>query len=379
MMTVMQLIPAMNAGGAERSTLEISAALARAGHESLVVSAGGRLVPDLESAGARHIKLDLGAKSISAALRVLELRRLIRHYRPDVVHARSRMPAWIAYFAMLGLGRQRPRFVTTVHGLNSPGRYSRIMVGGERVVCVSETVREYVLEHYRGDFDHHRLRVIPRGIDPDEFPRGHAPDPGVRERLDLEYPQLKGRRLLLLPARGTRLKGHGCALKVLAHLTTVAQMDVALVMLGVREPGREDYVQELQQQAVRMGVADRLAMLPPRRDIRDLYALSSVVLQLSRQPEAFGRTVVEALSVGVPVVGFAHGGVGELLRELFPDGAVHGGDVEALQLRVISVLQAPPEVPPVERYRLQDMQAATLDLYGEVCGLTAGPLRSQAA
>ena len=367
-LTVMQLIPALSAGGAERSTLEIGQALVRAGHRSLVVSAGGKLVSELESGGSRHIKLDLGQKTPWTLRHLPKLRQLIRVYKPDILHARSRMPAWMAWLAIKGLGPGRPHFVTTVHGLNSPGFYSGVMLRGERVICVSDTVCRYVQKHYAGVHPN-RLRVVPRGVDMQEFPHGHAPDKAVRERLDIEYPQLAGRELITLPARGTRLKGHHTALKLMAELKHGAKLDCALLLLGVREAGREHYVEELQQWALRLDVADRIAFMPSRRDVRDMLAMSRVVLQLSRQPEAFGRTVVEALSLGVPVVGYAHGGVGELLHELYPEGAVPLEDTEELARRVAALLRAPRRLlPPLSRYRVQDMQRTTLALYEELVG-----------
>ena len=141
-LTVVQLLPALEAGGVEQSTLEVAEALQRAGHRAVVVSAGGRLVPKLEATGARHVRADIGRKSPWTLRHVWTLRRLFAELSPDIVHARSRLPAWLARWAL----RTRapgapPRFVTTVHGLNSPSRYSAVMTRGERVVCVSETVR----------------------------------------------------------------------------------------------------------------------------------------------------------------------------------------------------------------------------------------------
>ena len=166
-LTVVQLLPALHSGGVERSTLEIAEALVRDGHRALVVSAGGRLVPRLEALGAEHIALPIGRKSPLTLRHVRRLRRLFADCEADIVHARSRLPAWLGWFALRGMSAAshppKPRFVTTVHGLNSPSRYSAIMARGERVICVSETVRAYVLRHYPNT-DPARLRVIPRGI-----------------------------------------------------------------------------------------------------------------------------------------------------------------------------------------------------------------------
>lgn len=366
-LTVVQLLPALESGGVERSTLEIAQALVAAGHRALVVSAGGRLLPALAAAGAEHLALDIGRKSLLTLRHVSTLRRLFARERVDIVHARSRLPAWLGWHALRGMPTvQRPRFVTTVHGLNSPSRYSAVMTRGERVICVSDTVRGYVLHHY-AQTDPARLRVIPRGIDPAQFPRRPAPDPDARAWAATQAPALAGHPgpLLLLPGRGTRLKGHADALRLLAALRGEGD-DVRLWLPGSREPGREAYVRELEAEATALGVADAVAFTAPTARIAEAYAASDLVLQLSRKPEAFGRTVVEALAVGRPVLGWAHGGVGELLAQLQPRGAVVAFDTVALHAVARQLLMLPPALPAVIPYTLQAMQRSTLAIYDEL-------------
>ena len=365
-LTVVQLLPALESGGVERSTIEIAEALVRAGHRAIVVSAGGRLLPRLRATGAEHVALDVGRKSPLALRHVRALRALFARERVDIVHARSRLPAWIGWWALRGLPEAgRPRFVTTVHGLNSPSRYSAIMARGERVVCVSATVRDYVLRHYPRT-DPGRLRVIPRGIDVAEFPRAPLPDRAARARVASAHPALGGDGpLLLLPGRGTRLKGHADALALLGRLRGEG-LDARLWMPGTRERGRERYVAGLEAEAARGGFADALAITPPTSAIADAYAAGDLVLQLSRKPESFGRTVLEALSVGRPVVGWDHGGVGELLRALQPAGAVAPFDAEALQRAARAAIDGPPSLPATIPFTLQAMQDATLSVYDEL-------------
>jgi glycosyltransferase involved in cell wall biosynthesis len=367
-LTVAQLVPALESGGVERSTLEIADALVRAGHRAIVVSAGGRLVPDLLATGAEHVALDIGRKSLLTLRHVGALRTLLAREGVDIVHARSRLPAWIGWRAVRAMAAAvRPRFVTTVHGLNSPSRYSAIMTRGERVICVSETVRDYVLRHYPRT-DPGALRVIPRGIDPAAFPHRPHPDRDARARVAARHPQLGGDGpLLLLPGRGTRLKGHADALALLAGLRG-GGTDARLWMPGAREASRARYVAELEAEAAAAGVADALAITPPTPAIAEAYAAADLVLQLSRKPEAFGRTVIEALSVGRAVLGWAHGGVGELLRELQPRGAIAPFDGDALRAGALALLSDPLATMPASlaRYSLQAMQHATLDVYAEL-------------
>lgn len=363
LLTVVQLIPALDSGGAERSALEIARALVQAGHRSVVISAGGRLVEQLQAEGSEHVTLDLGRKSLFTLARLGALRRVLRALKPDIVHARSRLPAWMGWWALKGMTPQ-PHFVTTVHGLNSPGRYSAILLRGERVVAVSQTLRDYVLSHYRW-LEPGRVRVIPRGIDPQAFPYGHRPDEAWRKAFFAEFPVLAEAPLLTLPGRGTRLKGHHDAIELLVDLKRRG-IEARLLLLGVIEPGREAYAAELRELIQLRGMAAQVVMTPPRRDVRDIYAVSALVLQLSNRPESFGRTVIEALSLCRPVLGYAHGGVGELLAELYPAGRVPPGDRERLVERAAELLRVAPPISPLQSYRLSDMQQATLALYDEV-------------
>ena len=380
-LTVLQLLPALDAGGVEHSALEIADALVQAGHRAVVVSAGGRLVPQLESLGATHIALDVGRKSLATLRHVPTLRALFASERVDIVHARSRLPAWLARFALRGMpvdsmpadgmladGRPAhgaPHFVTTVHGLNSPSRYSAVMTSGERVICVSQTVRDYVLRHYPR-VDPGRLQVIERGIDPARFPRAPRRDLEARTRLAALHPQLAGDGpLLLLPGRGTRLKGHADALRLLSALRHEG-IEARLCLLGARQSGRDAYIEELEREASHLGIADALAVTSPTAAIAEAYAASDLVLQLSRKPEAFGRTVLEALSVGRPILGWAHGGVGELLRHWQPQGAIEPFDEAGLLDCARGLLAHPPRPPVTMPDSLRAMQRATLDLYEQL-------------
>jgi glycosyltransferase involved in cell wall biosynthesis len=359
-LTIVQLLPALEAGGAERSALEVARALVAAGHRSIVVSGGGRMVPRLLDQGSEHVAMPLGRKSLASLALVPGLRALLRRERADVVHARSRIPAWLGWLALRGLS-PRPHFVTTAHGLNSPGRYSAIMARGERVICVSNTVRDHLLRNYPRTGPE-RLVVIPRGIDPDEWPFGYQPDNSWREWFFAEFPQLAGAQLMTLPGRGTRLKGHADAIELVAGLKERG-VPTRLLLLGARQVGREAYVAELERLAVDRGVAEHVAISAQRDDARDVFGASALVLQLSNKPESFGRTVIEALSLCRPVLGYDHGGVGELLADLYPAGRVPPGDHRRLVERAAELLRAAPPITPLSRYRLVDMQAATLALY----------------
>ena len=368
---VLQLLPALDSGGVERGTLEIARALVAAGHESVVLSKGGRLVEQLQREGSRHLARDLGRKSPATLLHYRALRRLFEAERFDIVHARSRLPAWVAWLAWRGMpASARPRFVTTVHGMHSVSRYSAIMCAGERVIAVSDTVRDYIRTHYPPSRWPHladeRITVIPRGIDPAEFPRDYQPAEEWLARFHAEFPQIAGRKVLTLPGRLTRLKGHHDFISLVARLVAEG-VDVIGLVVGGEDPKRPGYAKEIRERVQAEGLGERIVFTGHRSDVREIYAISDCVLSLSSTPESFGRTVLEPLAMGRPVVGYAHGGVAEILGELFPHGAVERRDIAGAAARVADVLQArTPVVEHNSRFLLANMQAQTLKLYGSL-------------
>jgi len=367
-LTVVQLLPALHSGGVELVTLEITQALVEAGHRAIVISAGGPLVQPLLDYGAEHISLDIGRKSLLTLGHIRTLRRIFVETGADIIHAHSRLPAWLGWLAWRDLPKtSRPRWVTGLHGLHSPNRYSAIMMSGERVICVSQTVRDYFLHHYPRT-DPQKLRVIACGVDIDQFPRVARGNLPARQSIAAQYPLLAvDKPLLLLPGRGTRLKGHIHALRLLAALHAEG-IFANLWMPGALQLGRQAYVQQLTRQAKQLGITSSVLTSENTRQIAQAYAASDLVLQLSDKPEAFGRTVLEALSVGRPVLGWDHGGVGEQLRLLQPEGAVPLGEHTVLVKRARDLLQHPP-LPIASSaipFTLQTMQQATLDVYAEL-------------
>jgi len=176
-LTVVQMLPALDSGGVERGTLEVARYLVAQGHRSIVISAGGRMVDRLLAEGSEHVAWDVGRKHPWTLRYVLELRRLLAAEKVDILHLRSRLPAWVGLWAWRGMpAAARPRLVTTVHGFYSVGRYSAVMTRSERIIAVSRATRDYILENYPG-VDVEVIRVIPRGIDRALYPTGFRPAP----------------------------------------------------------------------------------------------------------------------------------------------------------------------------------------------------------
>ncbi|MCU0794977.1 MAG: glycosyltransferase family 4 protein [Akkermansiaceae bacterium] len=363
-MKVLQVLPEMNAGGVERGTLELAGHLAAHGHESLVLSGGGRLVPRLEAAGTRHITLPVGKKSLKTLFLVPRLRELLLQEKPDILHLRSRVPAWALWLAWRKIPQgQRPRLVTTVHGFYSVSRWSAIMTRGERVICVSESIREYVRRNYP-QTDEAVLRVIPRGVDPLDYPYGFRASDDWRKRFHDEFPATRGCRLITLPGRITRLKGHEDLASILGALREIP--DLHAVIAGGAHVRKASYFEEVRALFASAGLADRVTFTGNRDDLREILSISTLVLSLTRQPESFGRTTLEALAMGVPVAGYDHGGVGEQLAALFPEGRLPALDAGAAVPVIRKLLDSAPAVRQPNPFTLERMLVDTVRVYEEL-------------
>ena len=268
-LTVLQLVPDLESGGVERGTLEIAAALVERGQRSLVISSGGRMVEQLLQQGSEHITWPIGVKGPFTLRFVSRLRRLLITESIDILHARSRVPAWVAYLAWRRMPlQQRPRFVTTMHGLHSVNRYSAIMTKGERVIAVSETVRQHILENYPSPGLEARICVIHRGVDSQEFQRGFQPDAQWLAAWHNQYPQLNGKRILTLPGRITRLKGHIEFIDLVALLNRNGLECFGLIV-GDEDPKRRRYAAEVRQHAT-IVAPERIIFTGHRSDMREI-------------------------------------------------------------------------------------------------------------
>lgn len=363
-MKVVQVLPALDGGGVEQGTVEVARALVGAGHVSMVVSKGGRLVRTLADEGSRHVAWDIGRKRPSVVFDVGRFRRWLGQEQPDVVHARSRMPAWVAWLALSRMASAtRPRFVTTIHGLYTVGRYSAVMTRGERVIAVSETARRYALDNYPS-LDAGRVTRIYRGVDRTSFNKRFRPSAEWLRRWRAAYPALAGRPMVVLPGRITRLKGHADFVAALRHLRR-RSVDAVGVVVGGVEPKHRSYQEALARQA------PDLVFTGHRSDVREIMAEAAAVVSFSTHPESFGRTVLEALSLGTPVVGYDHGGVGEVLATVYPEGRVRLGDHEAAADRLATILaegKAACQAVRDHDFDVQRMCAETLAVYDQLAG-----------
>lgn len=364
-MKIVQTLPELNGGGVERGAVELAAFLVRQGHESLIISHGGRMVPALEQAGSRHITLPVHRKNPLTLLQVPALRRFLTKEKPDILHIRSRVPGWVAWLAWRGMNpATRPHLVSTVHGFYSVNRYSAIMARGERVIAVSESIRHYILKNFPTTNASH-IRVIPRGVSPDAFPRGFQPDPEWRKRWQEAYPQVSNKRTILLPGRLTRWKGHEDFLVLIARLKK-SGLPVHGLIAGEAHARKPTYPGELRELGRTLGIESDVTFLGHRTDLREVMSVSDLVLSLSKAPEAFGRVSLEAMALGVKTAGYDHGGVAEQLADIFPQGRVAPGDLSNLAETCCRLLDSDDMPSLVDApYTLDAMCQSTLAVYRE--------------
>jgi glycosyltransferase involved in cell wall biosynthesis len=337
-LTVVQMLPELEGGGVERGTLELGKYLAEHGHRSLVISAGGRLVGQLEREGSRHIHWNVGSKTPICLSYIIPLRRLLQNEEVDVLHLRSRMPAWVGYLAWKSLPkRKRPVLVTTFHGFYSVNSYSAIMTKGDGVIAVSESIKQHIKEYYNKDEE---ITLIFRGVDIDLFNPGKVPAARV-ERLRRQWQVDDSRPLLMLPGRLTRLKGQDVFLRSLSLLKKSSFQAVLVGDTG-ENPG---FVSELKRMIDQYNLTDRVKMVGHCSDMPAAYLLADIVLSASSsEPEAFGRTTAEAMAMGKPVIATAHGGSLETVTEQLTGWLVRPSDPEDMAKAIEEALSGGKEM-----------------------------------
>lgn len=364
-MKIIQILPELNSGGVERGTLEVGHYLAQHGHESIVISNGGRLVEQLEAEGSRHIALPVHKKRLSSLKQVKILRALLEHEKPDILHLRSRVPAWLAWLAWRKMDpTTRPKLVSTVHGFYSVNAYSKIMTRGQSVICVSRSVKDYVRTHYP-DVSPDKLYIIHRGVSTHTHPYGFQPSLDWQRDWQAQYPQLQGKYIISLPGRITRWKGALDFIEIIRALKTKG-LPVHGLLIGEPHPRKLDYFEEVKDHIRSAQLENDITLTGHRSDVREIIASSNVVISLSTDPEAFGRVTLEALSMGKPVAGYDHGGVHEQLSALLPEGKIPVGDLNAMT-NLLSIWHDNPAYPNKDNpFTLDTMLAQTHSIYQQL-------------
>lgn len=369
---ILQIIPELGAGGAEQGCIDIAAALNARGACPLIACNGGSRIKELQRVGAEHINLPVHSKNpLVIWANIGRLARVIKKRNVDLLHVRSRAPAWSAIFAARRCGIP---IVTTCHApynfTNELKRvYNSIMTKSDRVIAISETVAYYIQKNYR--MDPLKLRVIHRGIALDRFhPATVTPERLIRLLKEWRIPD--GANIVMMPGRLTRWKGHSVLIEAMDRLK---RKDVFCVMIG-SDQGRTDYRKEMETLIEKKGLGSRIRLVDHCDDMPAAYMLATVVVSASTDPEGFGRVPVEAQAMGRPAIATDHGGAKETIIPGQTGWLVEPGNAGALASAISETLELTIEQRAMLANRAmthvaayfsrEQMAQKTLEVYGEL-------------
>ena len=309
---VLQVLPRVNSGGVERGAIDVAYFINKtAPHACMIASAGGSLTTEIARKKIKHITLPLDSKNPFVILfNALRLYKVIKENQINVVHARSRAPAWSAYWAAK---RAKVKFVTTVHGAyNTEGflkkYYNSIMLRGKKVIAVSYFIEKYIRKNY--ELIKNNIEVVYRGVDIERFTPENVSE-GRVESLFQQYPLPLEKCIILLPGRLSRIKGHAVLLDALTYLKSE---DWICLFVGAIGNENQEYVKELYEHAAELKIRNRLYIFEECMDMAALYKMSNIVVCPTIVPEAFGRVIAEAMAMERPVIASDHGGAKEIIE-----------------------------------------------------------------
>lgn len=374
--TILQVAPELSAGGVERTVLEMTEAIVAAGGKACLASKGGRMEAEFAALGGQLFRMNAKSKNpLVWKLNANKIERIVREHDVDLIHARSRAPAWSAYWAAKACDVP---FVTTYHGAYSGNSglkrtYNGVMARGDRVIANSDWIAAHVLDTH--DVQAERLVTIPRGVDLAAFdPAAVAPDRVIAARKS--WGLLDDKRLtLLLPGRLTEWKGQRLTLEALSLLSGEELRGLVLVLAGDPQ-GRLQYLNELEDRILTGELADTALIVPHISDMAAAYMAADVVLAPSVRPEAFGRVAAEASAMKKPVITSDHGGGRETVVDGETGARVEPGSASALAgaIRTLVAIGDSARTGMGEagrkhvaaRFSKEGLQAATLQVYKDV-------------
>ncbi len=360
-MKILQIVPELNSGGVERGTVDFASYLVRKGHHSIVVSAGGGLVKDMIANGVEHYTLPVHLKSLfNVFAQAKTLAKILRSQKVDVVHARSRVPAWIALIACRRVGIP---LITTCHGVYSTHGLSRVMGWGRVVIAISNAVSRHMKQNF--DVSHSRLRLIHRGVNLDEFEQADIKN--SKSPIDAQNPFT-----IVIVGRITPIKGHPILLKAMARVTRVIP-HVKLKIIG--SSSKQRYLDELEHMTRDLNLQDSVEFMGSRPDVSELLKHAHLLVAPAVGEEAFGRVLIEAGACQIPVIASCIGGIVDIIEDGVDGFLVPASDPSALAETIIKVIRNPSHAAQMakrlqrkvyDKFNDQLMFEKTLDVYAEV-------------
>lgn len=375
--TLLQVVPRLDTGGVEQTTLDVAAAVVASGGRSLVVSEGGRMESLLDKGGSALVRLPVASKNpLTIAANARALGRLARREHVSLIHARSRAPAFAARWAARTAGVPLVATYAGIYNGHTAWKrwYNGVMARADLVIANSDYTRAHVLAVHRPD--PRKLIAIPRGIDLNAFDPAAVPATRVRAvRRAWALEENETRPVVLLAGRLTRWKGQAMMIQAVRRLALRGVVDFILVMGGDAQ-GRTDYRGELEAEIAAAGLTERVRLVGHLLDMPAAYLAADLVATPSLEPEAFGRTAVEPQAMGRPVLAADHGAARETVLPGETGWLVRPGSAEAWADALEAALAAGPTawarmgeegIARVrDRYSVQAMTRSTLEAYVEL-------------
>lgn len=380
--TILQIIPKLDTGGAEISTLEIVDALVKCGATALVATEGGRLMGEVEKLGGEIVPMAAATKNpLTMWANSGKLAALIRQRSVGIIHARSRAPAWSALIAARRTGIP---FVTTYHGAYGgtsglKNAYNGVMARGDAVIANSAYTAKLITERHAPPAG--RVRIIHRGVDLAKFdPKAIPADRLAALKASWGVPE--GRPIILQAARLASWKGHHTVIEAIHLLAQRGQLGEAVVVMAGDAQGRDGYREGLIARIQDYGLESRILLPGHCADMPGAFALADLAVVASTEPEAFGRAVTEASSMGAPVIATDIGAPPETVK-IAPDAERTGwlvppGDAEALAQGIATAfaltsadraaLRVRARAHVAASFSVERMQLATMTVYDELLG-----------
>ena len=377
MKTILQLCPRLNSGGIERGTVDVAGALQAAGFRSIVASGGGHYVSQLEQQGIEHITIPLFRKHPRAIINNSRLlRNIVAEKKVDLIHARSRAPAWSAVIAKRQL---KIPLVTGCHSMHNSGPmhlkrfYNRCVSLGDKVVVNSYCVAEYVKKEFKLSDD--KIIVVHRGVDLSAFNEPQVP----RDIKLLTQLMAKKKKIILMPGRITRWKGQHLLLNAVATLSP----DEKPIVVFAGRVDSQNYQDELEALAAKLNLVESVYFLGDCPDIHSLYELADITVSASTEPEAFGRIAIEAQAAGSIMIASDLGGSRETIIPNETGFLIESGSVAALaeKLKQVLLLESAVRSKMIQKARehieknfsKQAMCDKVIGVYQELLGTASSP------
>lgn len=374
----MQVLPELKSGGVEKTTLEIVKAIAMAGGRSLVASAGGAMVSQVSERGGEHFTLPLHSRNpITIWRNVALLKKLMLDEGIDIVHVRSRAPAWSVYYAARALNIP---MLTTYHAPynnNFWGKhlYNSVMARGRLVIAISEFIKKHIISEYGNEawFDEKAIRLVCEGIDTDRFDPDHISDKDV-DALKKQWKIKASELVIVLPGRLTRWKGQAVMLRAMALIKTP---DIKCIIVG-GDQGRAEYREELTSLSKELGLEKKVSFIDHTDQMPTAFKMADLMISTSTDPEGFGLVMAEAQAMQTSVIATKHGAALEVVQDGITGFLVEPNNPEHLAHAIDAFFDMPEkELENMKKaarkhviasFSLENMRAKTIAVYGEILG-----------